>query len=646
MFFVTGLGFCQTDSPGFDSTAQAATGAREAGKIAEAIQLYKKSLELKPDWVEGWWYLGTMQYDADQFAAAIPAFQAVTKLAPQVSAAWNYLGLCEFETADYESAKNDLEKGLATGKANEEDTRRVARYHLALLRNRSGEFEKSAELLGQEFANGPFPNDAKFALGLATLHVGLLPRDVDPSKDALVSDVGEAAALLAQGRVQDAIRAFDEATAKYSNTPFVNYAEGLALTASGDEEGGLVRFRRELKVFPHNVLAQIAISRIEIKRGKASASQELRAAEKLLASAISPESQIVKLYARARGTSGTISNAPAAASPANDAAFNQLARAAAARQAEGKMSEAIANYEKALQIQPNWDEGLWSLAMLDYSQGRPAESLAALKSWTARNPNLGTAWAVMGLCEFALKDYNNSLIHLGRGEELGLSGTPEAVRTARYNYATLLTRAGQFQKASHVLGNHTLNVESDKELQFVLGLASLHIARLPGEVADSQNSLVARTGEAVALLNESKYDLGIPKVKQLIVDYPGTPMLHFICGKALSALSNYDEAAEQFELEAKLSAKEPSPLVDLALTRLQQHRASDALAPAEHAMQLAPNSAEAHYALGRVYLELKRFDLAVTQLEFAARLAPSSPEVHFNLAKAYARQNQPEKAEA
>jgi len=644
VFFVTGPGFCQTGSPGFGSTAQAAAKAREAGKTAEALQLYKKSVELKPDWAEGWWYLGTMQYDTDQFAAAIPAFGAVTKLAPQVSAAWNYLGLCEFETADYNSAKNDLEKGLAAGKAGEEDTGRVARYHLALLRNRSGEFEKSAELLGQEFAKGPFPNDAKFALGLATLHVGLLPREVDPSKDALVSDVGEAAALLAQGRVQDAIRAFDEAATKYPDTPFLNYGYGSVLTASSNEERALVRFREELKIFPHNVLAQIAISRIEIKKGKASASQELQAAEKLLASATSPEPQIAKLYART--TSRAISDVPVAASSANDVAFEELARAAAARQAEGKMPEAIANYEKALQIRPNWDNGLWSLAMLDYSQGRPAESVAALKSWTARNSNFGAAWAVMGLCEFALKDYNNSLIHLGRGEELGLSGTQEAVRTAHYHYAMLLTRAGQFQKASQVLANHALNVESDKELQFALGLASLRIAKLPGEVTDSLNSLVARTGEAVALLNESKYDLGIPKVKQLIADYPGTPMLHFICGKALSALSNYDAAAEQFEFEAKLSPKDPSPLVDLALTRLQQHRASDALAPAEHATQLAPDSAEAHYALGRVYLELKRFDPAATQLEFAARLAPSSPEVHFNLAKAYARQNQPEKAES
>ena len=97
---------------------------------------------------------------------------------------------------------------------------------------------------------------------------------------------------------------------------------------------------------------------------------------------------------------------------------------------------------------------------------------------------------------------------------------------------------------------------------------------------------------------------------------------------------------------ARLSPKDAFPFVDLALTRLQQKSPGGAIAPAETAVQLAPNSAEAHYALGRVYLEMKRVDQAVAELETAARLAPASPEVHFSLARAYTKQNRPEKAEA
>src|SRR5262249_22072358 len=59
----------------FYSIAKAATAARESGDTAAAIRSYKRSVELHPDWQEGWWYLGTLQYDADRYADAIPAFQ-------------------------------------------------------------------------------------------------------------------------------------------------------------------------------------------------------------------------------------------------------------------------------------------------------------------------------------------------------------------------------------------------------------------------------------------------------------------------------------------------------------------------------------------------------------------------------------------
>src|SRR5215475_6152574 len=82
-FLVTPGGFSQTASSEFERVSLAATRAREVGKNTEAIQLYKKSVELEPNWAEGWWYLGTMQYDVNHFAEAIPAFRALTKLGPQ-----------------------------------------------------------------------------------------------------------------------------------------------------------------------------------------------------------------------------------------------------------------------------------------------------------------------------------------------------------------------------------------------------------------------------------------------------------------------------------------------------------------------------------------------------------------------------------
>ena len=123
------------------------------------------------------------------------------------------------------------------------------------------------------------------------------------------------------------------------------------------------------------------------------------------------------------------------------------------------------------------------------------------------------------------------------------------------------------------------------------------------------------------------------------------PSCHYSYGTGLIALSLYDEAQEQMRDETKLSPTSPLPYIRLASIALRRHRSADALAPAEQALRLAPDSAEGHYLLGRANLELGHTEAAVAELEKASALAPGSPEVHFNLAKAYAKANLPDKAE-
>ena len=50
----TGPLLCQS----FEDFAARATAAREAGKPADAVRDYQAALKLKPDWEEGWFYLG------------------------------------------------------------------------------------------------------------------------------------------------------------------------------------------------------------------------------------------------------------------------------------------------------------------------------------------------------------------------------------------------------------------------------------------------------------------------------------------------------------------------------------------------------------------------------------------------------------
>src|SRR5215468_7526691 len=59
----------------FDQTVKNADQAREAGRLDEALDLYGKALQMRPNWADGWWYAGTILYDSDRYADARDAFR-------------------------------------------------------------------------------------------------------------------------------------------------------------------------------------------------------------------------------------------------------------------------------------------------------------------------------------------------------------------------------------------------------------------------------------------------------------------------------------------------------------------------------------------------------------------------------------------
>src|ERR1700730_11083884 len=61
----------------------------ESGQTTEAIRDYHRALELRPEWKEGWWNLGVLQYGDNRFGESISTLQHVVKFAPSLGAAWS-----------------------------------------------------------------------------------------------------------------------------------------------------------------------------------------------------------------------------------------------------------------------------------------------------------------------------------------------------------------------------------------------------------------------------------------------------------------------------------------------------------------------------------------------------------------------------
>src|SRR5437762_6625794 len=181
------------DQANIDALQKLAQQESESGQTSEAIRDYKRVLELRPEWKEGWWNLGVLQYGANQFNDAKSTLQHVVGFAPDLGVAWSLLGLSEFEIRDFADALIHLEKAQSLGIKDDAEVERVSIYHLGLLLVRTGNFDRASDLLLRTFGGSQISEQLKIAFGLATLRIGLLPEEVDPSKEALVLAAGSVA---------------------------------------------------------------------------------------------------------------------------------------------------------------------------------------------------------------------------------------------------------------------------------------------------------------------------------------------------------------------------------------------------------------------------------------------------------------------
>jgi tetratricopeptide (TPR) repeat protein len=663
----------------FEQLSAQAASAREAGRADDAIRLYQSALKLQPDWAEGWWYMGTLNYDADHYPEAIPALQNLVALNPSMGPAFAFLGLSEFETRNYKDAFIHLQKARQQGYGDDAELEKVATYHLALLFIRNGDFEKAVAMLAREITGSHPSNEIKVALGLALLRIPLLPSEVDPGNDALIHAAGEAAAQLGGGNPSAAADSLRQLVVEYPKTPYLHSAYGSALADSGKYEDALRELAEETKVSPQSALPYIrmAVVNLQFHHAKEAlpparqavllapqsaaahdalaqtlqalgetqeAAKELAIATQLASIPAEVDSAQRQLYARNRPEQQA-SQQTATASAHSESNFVALAEKAAAAQSAGQIDDAISYYQRALALRPGWEEGWRNLGTLYYTSARYADAVAALKNSVAIDANNGNAWALLGLSEFEIKDYNNSLIHLERGRSIGFAGNAAAVQIAKYHLAILLNRSGDFDRATDLLSTETASGPLNEQVKFALGMALLRIPQLPDELDHSKDSLVRLAGETAVLLFESKYDQAFSKFQQMLKMNSSMPYLHYAYGDALASISRYDEADEQLVAETKITPTSALPFLRRSAIALQLRQADKAAQFAQQAMQLAPDSAEAHYLLGRSWLELGKTQDAIKELDTASKLAPNSPEIHFSLARAYAKAGQSDAAE-
>src|ERR1700687_4040476 len=247
----------------FNQLAEKAKKASEENQLAEAARLYVRALAMRPNWAEGWWALGTVEYDQDQYAKAARGFEKVIALDAANGTAHAMLGLCQFELGKDESALKNLLEAERLNIIKNEQLRKVALYHLGVLQLRARKFGDAKESLDQLAKDGVRTKELITALGLGALLVR--PQEAPPEGTngaSVIERAGQAEVLLAARDFQQAKKKYAELTSEFPDYPNLHFAFGRLLLETNETDEAIEEFHRELKRDPQNVNSLLEVASV------------------------------------------------------------------------------------------------------------------------------------------------------------------------------------------------------------------------------------------------------------------------------------------------------------------------------------------------------------------------------------------------
>ena len=332
----------------------------------------------------------------------------------------------------------------------------------------------------------------------------------------------------------------------------------------------------------------------------------------------------------------SVAGAAQAPAPKQPSSFDRLSKLADTERQQNHLDNAIGYYRQALKVRTSWKDGWWYLGTILYDQDRYAEARDAFRKLLTLDARNGPALALLGLCEFATKEYGPSLVHLNRARVIGFGDNQQMAQVVFYHNTILLTLFEQFESALDLSIQMVKRDMSDTKVIEAAGLAALRMRILPEDLEAQDLELVHLTGRAVCSAAGANAADTQKLFEELVSKFPSAPNVHYVYGTYL--LQN-DPAAGLREIhkELDLSPDHLPSLVTLSLEYLKNGEPDKGLQFAERAVKTAPASFAAYTALGRVLVDSGKTQEGIEKLEYAAKLAPDSPQVRIALASAYAK---------
>lgn len=300
---------------------------------------------------------------------------------------------------------------------------------------------------------------------------------------------------------------------------------------------------------------------------------------------------------------------------------------------EGRVEDALREYNAALKLQPGDPAALRGRAYLRHKRTRegqcPRRAIDDLKLLRTYDPRglwleeRGTLVAWMGLCD---ERYNDERLSLALEVAEQDPKAPNRPPDIRYTVAELLARDAERAESAR-----------QREGQRDAALNQLERYRKECTAAGRKPSADALQLQGNLHLKSGENEQAIVVFEELAAAYPGTP-------GAKRAKQQVDDLRLEVELNKleKEQGGKPSEVAEQSFRRAVAAMKSGDLGAAETELKAAVDNSpwypKAHYALGVIYARTRRIAKAVDELKMAVRMDRFDHEAHMALGLIYKKE--------
>lgn len=273
------------------------------------------------------------------------------------------------------------------------------------------------------------------------------------------------------------------------------------------------------------------------------------------------------------------------------------------------------------------------------------ENFSAAYRWKPDFPNLARN---MGIISFRAGEYTTAITPLSEH----LTKNPEDI-LSRKLLGSSYYLTNDFKRAAEILRPIENKISADAELAYFYGISLIRLKRdreaIP--VFDRLAKISGQNPEPVfyaarGFMMLGDYNRAVAEFERVIAMAPQTSKANYFIGQSLLRLNRHADAEKAFARELEINPNDAISKYHLALTYIERKiEPEKTVAMLKEAINLRPGYADAHYQLGKIYLEKGELEKAVEQLEKGVSADANKDYIHYQLSIAYRKMSRKEDAD-